>query len=82
MHDDPAVVGEPIPWPVDVPPQIPPEVMRQMRRQMFRRVAIGVLMGAITTGAAAASCAGQSFSLRQARAMESIAKSLENGCKK
>ena len=49
-----------------------PEIERRLRRSLRWKIAAGVLVGMISAGASALSCAGQSFSLRQARALERI----------
>ena len=43
------------------------------RKSMRRKVAGAILIAAISTGAALASCAGQGIAYRQMRAIESLA---------
>jgi len=73
--------------------EMPPELTEQDRvmlaehdhamRRSFRRKLIGaVLIAALGAGASAASCVGQSFSYRQAKALEAISKQLAEGCKR
>jgi len=47
------------------------------RGSLFRKFLYAVLVAAIGIGASFASCIGQSFSLRQARALESIETQLQ-----
>jgi hypothetical protein len=54
-------------------PEPPPDVARAMRRKLVA----AVLIAAIGVGASIMSCVGQSFSLRQARAMEGIEEQLK-----
>lgn len=56
-----------------VVPAVPqPLTMAQQRRRMRNQIIGAALLGALSAGAAASSCVGQSFSLRQARALEAI----------
>ena len=51
---------------------------RSLRRKMIGAIAIAV----VSTAATFMSCVGQSFSYRQARALEAIGHAIEQGCKK
>lgn len=55
------------------PPSDPPGNGRALRRKLV----IAVLIAAVGVGASIMSCVGQSFSLRQARAMEGIEQQLK-----
>jgi hypothetical protein len=76
--------GVPEPLPEDVAQMLvnaqpPPEVRRAMRRKLVGAVLIAV----IGLGASFMSCIGQSFGLRQARALEGIEQQLghlQQGC--
>ncbi len=61
-------VGFPMPAPMDV---------EQQRRKHRRQIAMALVVGALSAGATVMSCVGQSFSLRQARALEAIEHRLE-----
>ena len=52
----------------------------KMRRRRRNQILGAALVGGLTVGASAMSCIGQSFSLRQARALESIQRALEGRC--
>lgn len=54
-------------------------------RALRRKIVVAVLIAAVGVGASIMSCVGQSFSLRQARAMEGIEqqlKQIRDGCTK
>lgn len=55
----------------------------QQRKEMRRKLAAAVAIAVITTGASVLSCVGQSFTYRQAKALEGIERALvEKGCTK
>jgi hypothetical protein len=76
-----------IPAPADVTPgDLAPEDLARLlgmpapvtpsRSPLQRKIVVAVLIAAIGVGASVMSCVGQSFSLRQARAMEGIEQQL------
>lgn len=50
------------------------------RRRRRNQIIGAALVGGLTIGASAMSCVGQSFSLRQARALEAIQHAIEGRC--
>ena len=62
--------------------EVSPEQIAAMKRSLRRKLIVGILIGALGAGASALSCVGQSFSYRQAKALEAISKQLAEGCKR